>query len=288
MADRLTYAEMKTAVETGAALRCRRRLQPAGGPGDKVFPPTYEGGKYATEERVIDGARLPCVLLDSVQSQANRIELALLEACRTRRVQVPLVEVDFASQGLPEVGTITSLEAPHRLADAILRDCTLNGQQFRNSAAGDILNTATIANATGLLGLCPTALLLGVWDSTGPRGGLGTKFQRALVSEIAAVDAQKGAKVSSRIDPFNISSGIVLLNAAMPSDCEWTLDPDKAEKDKAGKPVLFDRGRGEGKAGSPAKANHGNIPPSVNADNRTQLGSGSQPLLCSGLAEARE
>ncbi|NLE68281.1 MAG: type I-U CRISPR-associated protein Cas7, partial [Lentisphaerae bacterium] len=36
----------------GAALRCVRKLQPAGGPGDKVFPPTYMGGKYAMEERV--------------------------------------------------------------------------------------------------------------------------------------------------------------------------------------------------------------------------------------------
>jgi CRISPR-associated protein Csb1 len=120
MAEMLTYQALKSAVETGVALRCRRRLQPAGGPGDKVFPPTYEGGQYAKEERVIDGRRVPCVLLDSVQSQANRVELALLDACRAGRIGVPLVEVDFAREGLKEVGTITSLEVPLRIAEEIL------------------------------------------------------------------------------------------------------------------------------------------------------------------------
>jgi len=55
--------------------------QPTGGLGDKVFPPTYEGGKYAMEKRIdpATGEERQCVLLDSVQSQANRMELALLE-----------------------------------------------------------------------------------------------------------------------------------------------------------------------------------------------------------------
>jgi CRISPR-associated protein Csb1 len=84
---------LKKAVAGGAvALRCIRRLQPAGAKGDKVFPPTYMGGKYAMEERVIEGKRVPCVLLDSVQSQANRMELALLEATRAGKINVPLAE----------------------------------------------------------------------------------------------------------------------------------------------------------------------------------------------------
>ncbi|MGH7004079.1 MAG: type I-G CRISPR-associated protein Cas7 [Alphaproteobacteria bacterium] len=36
--DRLTQA-----VANAAAIRRVRRLQPAGGPGDKIFPPTYPG-----------------------------------------------------------------------------------------------------------------------------------------------------------------------------------------------------------------------------------------------------
>ena len=65
---------LRNAVDgTAAAYRCVTDYQPAGGPGDKVFPPTYEGGKYATEERVDpdSGEIRQCVLLDSVQSQAN-------------------------------------------------------------------------------------------------------------------------------------------------------------------------------------------------------------------------
>ena len=70
---------------SAAAFRCVTDYQPVGGPGDKVFPPTYSGGKYATEDRVNPetGELRQCVLLDSVQSQANRMELALLEAHRS-------------------------------------------------------------------------------------------------------------------------------------------------------------------------------------------------------------
>jgi len=77
----LTLDVVEEAV-TGKAAAFRRivRLQPAGGPGAKVFPPTYEGGKYVTEKRRINGEIVDCVLLDSVQSQANRMELALKEA----------------------------------------------------------------------------------------------------------------------------------------------------------------------------------------------------------------
>ena len=57
-----------------------------GGAGDKVFPPTYavaEGAenKYAIEERRMPGTGeiVRSVVLDSVASQANRFELALLD-----------------------------------------------------------------------------------------------------------------------------------------------------------------------------------------------------------------
>jgi hypothetical protein len=31
-----------------------------------------------------------------------------------------------------------------------------------------------------------------MWDSTGPKGGLGPKFERAMVSEIVGIDAEVG------------------------------------------------------------------------------------------------
>ena len=114
-----------------AAFRCRQRLQPGGGDGDKVFPPTYAGAVYAIEERRVKDAEgkwqtLPCVLMDSVQSQANRMEEALQLALDTGRFDdcpIPLVEVDFSdAELLDDIQRVTSLQAPHRVADAILRD----------------------------------------------------------------------------------------------------------------------------------------------------------------------
>ena len=70
----LTYDQLRAAVAGNvAAIRSVVRLEPVGGAGDKVFPPTYAGGVYAVEQRRINGEVFPCVLLDSVQSQANRI-----------------------------------------------------------------------------------------------------------------------------------------------------------------------------------------------------------------------
>jgi CRISPR-associated protein Csb1 len=253
MQEQMTLERLRQAVTEGAALRCRRRLQPAGGAGDKVFPPTYEGGKYATEERVINGERLPCVLLDSVQSQANRIELALLEATRAGRINVPLIEVDFAAAGLPEIGLITSLDAPHRIADAILRDSHLDDIPFRETEQGAVLNGASNSNATGLFGVCPTALVFGVWDSTGPLGGQGTKFQRMLVSSFTGINVTEGVRPSSRIDPLQIQRNAGPLYAT--DNGGWTLD-ETAAKTSKNKPVKLGDGR-------PSEANHGNILPST-------------------------
>ena len=182
MTTTLTLDELKQAVAGhAAAFRCVTDYQPAGGPGDKIFPPTYDRGEYATEVRHIDGRDIPCVLVDSVQSQANRMELALLDARRAGRVDLPLITVRFDDESLLKKFSVSSLEAPHRIADAILRDSLLDGVIFRKSAKGQILDNADARNATGLFRLCPTALIFGLWDSTGPRGGMGAKFQEALV-----------------------------------------------------------------------------------------------------------
>lgn len=238
MSESLTLDVLKQAVAGhAAAFRCVTEYQPAGGIGDKVFPPTYEGGKYAVEKRVTaDGEIVDCVLLDSVQSQANRMELVLLDALHAKRInKFPLLTVRFDHESLPKKFTVTSLEAPHRAADAIFRDSKLDGVMFRKSDKGKVLDTADVRNATGLFGLCPAALVFGIWDSTGPRGGLGAKFQRALVSEMIGWNAQDGVKTSSRIDPLQIQLGAGPLyeraekNGTVP---EWTLVESEAKKEK--------------------------------------------------------
>ena len=246
---------LKEAVAgNAAAFRCVTDYQPAGGPGDKVFPSTYEGGRYATEERIDPdtGEIRQCVLLDSVQSQANRMELALLNEHRNGRIELPLLVTRFDQPGLLKKFTVTSLEAPHRIADALFRDSQLDGKIFRKSDKGAILNTADIRNATGLLGLCPTALVFGLWDSTGPLGGSGAKFQRAIVSEIVGYDAVVGRKTSSRIDPAQIRLGAgPLYEYESESDDtpHWNLHENSKRK--------------LGKDGKPSEANHGNVTPSI-------------------------
>lgn len=241
MTQVLDTASLNSAVaSSAAAFRCRRRLQPAGGEGDKVFPPTFAGAVYAIEQRRVAGRNQPvtCVLLDSVQSQANRMELALQEAVDAGTITLPLVEVDFsehdptgdvdadleAGRLIDAVGRITSLQAPHRLADAILRDSELDGQLFRHSDRGKALNTVSLANATPLFELCPTALLFGMWDSTGPKGGLGPKFERAVVSEIVGIEAEVGDLMRGvRRDPLEVRAAVKVQKNA---DGSWVVtDP---------------------------------------------------------------
>src|SRR6266704_1515508 len=103
----LHYQDLKGAVAgSAAALRLTLKLDAV---SPKVFPPTYEGGKYATEERIIGGQKLPCVLLDSVPSQANRMELALQDAWSGGEIQLPIVSVDFSAVENPGVPKVTSL-----------------------------------------------------------------------------------------------------------------------------------------------------------------------------------
>ena len=264
MPTTLTYDALKAAVTGGAAaLRLTLKLEAV---SPKVFPPTYEGGKYATEDRVIDKVKVPCVLLDSVPSQANRMEAALQDAYDRGEIKLPVVSVDFTAVENPGVRKITSLQAPHRIADAILRDSTFGegktATKFRESSIGKELDLLHNGYATPLLKYAPHSLVFGMWDSTGKRGGLGVKFARALVSEIIGVNAVMGVKTSSRIDPLGITldAGPVFRM----KDGGWTTD-DKLALQEKGKPVKFKNNADTDakKEGKPSSINHGNIKPTL-------------------------
>jgi CRISPR-associated protein Csb1 len=247
-----------------AAFRCRRKLQPAGGPGDKVFPPTFAGKVYAVEKRRLPGRPEPvtCVLLDSVQSQANRMEQALQDAVDAKLISLPIVEVDFSQAYkdgmlIEDIGRITSLQAPHRLADAILRDSEFkepNGTLvlFRDSSIGRPMNDANPRNATPIYKLCPTALLFGMWDSTGPKRALGAKFERAMVSEIVGIGAELGdLRRGVRRDPLEISSQAKVLKEP---DGDWKPARDAELKG----------------AVSPSEINHSSVPFPKRRDTKTE------------------
>lgn len=269
MGSRMQYSEFVDFTKTAVALRRRQRLQPVGGQGDKIFPPTYPGEgrnagpRHVFEVRRIDGKDVVCVLVDSVQSQANRLEEALLAAMRDdQQLAIPHVVVDFRGHGLAGLSEITSLEAPHRVYDAILRDSALGDKPFMESEEGLRLTKASPHDASALLEMSPTALLLGAWHSTGGGGGLGAKFPRALVSEIIAVNTPvdefvpekgngaielktAGRRTGSRIDPLGVLRRVEVWKA---EDGSW----DAAKFAKA-------------KQVRPSEINHGNIAPSVDA-----------------------
>jgi CRISPR-associated protein Csb1 len=265
----LAYTDLLNAVEKDSAFRRRRRLQPAGGAGDKIFPPTYPGEagrnpapRHVFERRHIGGQQVWCVLLDSVQSQANRMEEALLEAARAARLTLPHLLVDFSGAGLNSIGEITSLDAPHRIFDAILRDSLIGMEPLPKSLLGIQLRQATTRDATAILEASPTGLLFGAWNATGEGGGLGAKFARAIVSEIIGVDVPvdeapaeprtgevemrtAGRRTGSRIDPLGILRSVEIYKG----ETGW----DTTE-------------RGAGKSAKrlrPSEVNHGNITPSV-------------------------
>ena len=166
----LSIPELGAAIDEHAAIRRIRRMQPAGGVGDKLFPPTYpperEGPpRHVFERRRLDDREVWCVLIDSVQSQANRMEEALLAAAAEQAIPLPYVTVDFREAGLQPLEQITSLDAPHRVYDAIIRDSLLDDVPFMESEQGRRLAAATPAAATALLEISPSALLFGAWHA---------------------------------------------------------------------------------------------------------------------------
>lgn len=230
-----------------AAIRLNQRLQPMGGQGSKVFPPTFEGGVYCFENRRIDGSTKRCVLLDSVASAANRQEEALADLAARGLIPLPRLYTDFSS--VPELGDVSTLEAPHRVFDAIFRDSELDGKRFDKSALYAEFARANPANATKLFEHTPTSLVFGSWDSTGSAGGLGNKFPRRVVTELFAVGIEYGENRGGvRNDPLAISRSVEIeIGKDGSKDGNWTpkgLANEKTERAKGSRP---------------SEVNHGNV-----------------------------
>jgi CRISPR-associated protein Csb1 len=255
---------LNDAVDQHAAIRRVRRLQPAGGPGDKVFPPTYPGdGRnpqpvHVFENRRVDGETVECVLLDSVQSQANRLEEALLAAMQAGRFAMPVIGVSFADTPVADIGMITTLDAPHRVFDAILRDSQFGKVPFRKSPYGERLQRATMRFATALFETSPAALVFGAWNSTSEGGGLGAKFPRCLVSEIIGIGADGGKRTGSRIDPLGIRAQVKVYKQGS----EWSTDEAEAQSFGQGGPRDGRKAQAL-KPLRPSEINHGNIAPTI-------------------------
>lgn len=165
--------------EAVVAVSVSQPLRPVEGDGTPFFPPTFLGVDKAPTYCISDlgDGRNVCIV-DSVQSQANRIEEAFMAG--PYRSLVRRVEV---SAKLPkgETKTLDMLQLGHRLADAAVTFSTLAEeahQAMRSFAQGpDVIAR-----------LSPMSLLCGVWDSRPDRTQL--KIPRALSASILARDVR--------------------------------------------------------------------------------------------------
>lgn len=262
----INYEELRAAVAgEGVALRSVIELQPAGGRGDRVYPATYKDGNITTY--ALEGMRghgeYERVVLDSVASQANRLEGALENALDAGILDFPVPFVDFGDcKSVRDVNRVTVLQAPHRIADGMFRDSLFDGELFRLSHIGQAITEARPDNAMAMFRYAPTCLLFGAWNSMVPKGQRGYKFQRAIVSEIVGHDVKLAVKVFSRIDLLGIEREAAKIYEAANPDEVWTLEPAQANGGKDN-PKEFDRGGEAREKGRPSQILHGNVTPQI-------------------------
>jgi CRISPR-associated protein Csb1 len=127
----LSFEELEKMVLRDTGIRRRQRLQPAAGEGEKIFPPTYAARDedapptQCYERRLIKGrGELHCCLLDSIPSQANKMENRLQAAIAEGEIALPHFVIDFSGTGV-EPQSLSSLEVPHRVFDGYIRDTFL-------------------------------------------------------------------------------------------------------------------------------------------------------------------
>ena len=169
-------------------IRIDSDLEPLSGPGGLVKPAVYEGGTYQRDRRwasASDGEPTEVIVIDNVPSQANRLEEALRKSRNS--TSIPEFVLDFSE--LPHLPahlprSLSSLEFPHRNADAYLRDAELNGQDFLKTEIGQAIFGATAQTCGPLIAWFPQALLYGFWQSHLGKKRQNTKHARAWVSEI--------------------------------------------------------------------------------------------------------
>jgi CRISPR-associated protein Csb1 len=214
-------SRLSAAVAEKSMIRLVVKLRPANADG-LVYPPTYDQGTHIFRPAWINGEKRAGVVLDSVQSQANRIEVAILDASRRNRITYPDIELRIKASTGEEVYSV--LELSHRVYDAALRMANLNGTLFVNSEIGKQVYAARTERASALFTHAPVTLALGGWD-TGTVNGFfigGGRFTTSTLNGTFAEQSDIGGTFSSSygttgtlsvsFDPlFNRPSPLALL-----------------------------------------------------------------------------
>ncbi len=226
----------KSIAANEAALRLRLKLEPIGGMGDKVFPPTYEGSTYAVEQRLVEGRTVQAVLLNSVQSEAARMEQGLKRGLERGEIYFPTVKLELDAHP-----SLLELDLPHRIFDGYLVNSKVGKDNFWDSPAGKEIHSYRQPEATGLYRHSPTTLLFGGWDTHSQDKTLAHKFRfpRAIVSEIVGCDVtEMGKRPASKGDPLNLTGTVYEARGG-----GWTALQDKAKRKDGkedGAPVKFE------------------------------------------------
>jgi CRISPR-associated protein Csb1 len=219
-----------------AAVVLREHLMPVEGEDGVLFPPTFAAGDGfpggynidppPTKDRPWQDENV--CLIDSVGSQANRIEPLFKDAPYAALVPQVVVEVGEHKVNL--------LDAGHRAGDALVR-C---------SQLADQVNTAFRAverdDYSQLAAFAPTSLVFGAWNSRGEKGAQ-SKVPRLVSSTIRAFGVRPLTRGAVYIPPVDYSTADVFSDQ----------DKEKAEGDK--KNPLAKRGF----VHNPASAAHGGV-----------------------------
>lgn len=230
-----------------AGIRIAATYAPALGPGSKIYPPTFpvttpdkDWKRYLVDNRFDStGNPVQAVLVDSIQSQANRLEEALQDALDAGDVSFPVLDLVFPFDGRDN--HITNLVAPHRSVDAYFRDAERDGIDWESTPVGKELLAATARTARPLFRQTPTDLFLGHWESQ-RKTQRSRKIARAYSSEMIGLNPQMGRSAAVRIDPFEIVGAMKVSLPKGTPPAEWVFVGDS----KAGE--------------KPSKVNLGNVP----------------------------
>ena len=235
-------------------------LEPAAGPHASVAPAKFVSGSksvFAYERRFWNGEAVTAVLIDSKQSQNNRLEAAVSAAIADEDpvlARTPRIELRF------EDGQVYSdLDLPHRAFDGQIRAGTINGEPVTSVEEYRKLRDATVNHARPLLERSPMTLLLGGWDAS--RKSHQGRYRSILVGEIIGIladqdggaEANQSKRGGARIDP---------LGARIQLDRAGRKAIADAQKEELSKKT-YDNSIGKDEKEGLARLGIGAIPPSL-------------------------
>ena len=221
-------------------IRIDTELEPLSGPGGTIKPAVYAGGVYQKDHRWADpgdAEPMPVIVIDNVPSQANRLEDALRRNRESTLIPEFVLDLsEFAHLPAHIPRRLSSLQFPHRNADAYLRDSRLDDKDFMKTELGKAIFDATAQKCGLLMAWFPQSLLYGFWQSHLGKKRTSSKHARAWVSEIIGWQpASTDTKVLGlKRDPLNLSIDKKICFDA-DDQTKWRITAEERGKLKGGK-----------------------------------------------------